>query len=315
MKTLEGKKAVITGGSRGIGRAIAEEYLKNGASVFLIARSGDELAEAKAALAPLGEVQASVGDVSRQDDIERIAREVKGLWGSVDILVAAAGIYGPIGPVTEVDPVKWLQAVEVNLFGVFLAVRSFGAFMKAQGSGSIITFVGGGEGAYPNFSSYVSAKGGIARFTETAADEFKTCGVRVNAIAPGAVNTKFLDDIIAAGPEKAGAANYEKSLKQKESGGVSPEKAAALALFLASDASAGLSGKILSAVWDAYNDFPARAKEIMASDVYTMRRVRPDEKKHDKTGDHLRGGIRHAASPDDGHDAEADDPDSRQADA
>jgi len=281
MKTLEGRKAVITGGSRGIGRAIAEEYLKNGASVFLIARNGDELAETKAALSPLGEVLTSVGDVSQQADVERIAGEVSIAWDIVDILVSAAGIYGPIGPITDVKPAEWKQGIEVNLFGTFLAVRSFGALMKARRSGSIITFVGGGEGAYSNFSSYVSAKGGVARFTETAADEFKQYGVRVNAIAPGAVNTTFLDKIILAGPEKAGAANYEKALKQKESGGVSPNEAARLCVFLASDAARELSGKIFSALWDPYETLPAHAQEIATTDVYAMRRVRPKDRGFD----------------------------------
>jgi 3-oxoacyl-[acyl-carrier protein] reductase len=281
MKILEGKKAVITGGSRGIGRAIAQEYLKNGASVFLIARSMEELTETKSQLSVFGEVQISAGDISLQDDVKRIARKIKNLWSNVDILVTAAGIYGPIGPITDVEPVKWLQAIQVNLFGTFLAVQSFGTFMKEQGSGSIITFVGGGEGAYPNFSSYVSAKGGIARFTETAAEEFKQYGVRVNAIAPGAVNTTFLDNLIAAGPEKAGVMNYEKALKQKESGGVSPEEAAHLCVFLASDISRGLSGRIFSAVWDAYEELPAHAREIASSDVYSVRRVQPKDRGFD----------------------------------
>lgn len=277
MEKLKNKKAVITGGSRGIGRAIAAEYLKNGAAIFLIARDGKGLAEAKGELSPLGKVQVTIADVSHREDIERAAAEVQKQWGAVDILVNAAGIYGPIGPIDEVDPGEWHHALEVNLFGVFLALRSFVPLMKKSG-GAIVNFVGGGEGAYPNFSSYISAKGGIARLNETAAAELKRFNIRVNAIAPGAVNTKFLDDIIAAGPKKAGAENYEKSLKQKESGGVSPEKAAALAVFLASDASKELSGKIFSAVWDKYEEFPSQAKEIMGSDLFTMRRVRPEEK-------------------------------------
>ena len=150
--------------------------------------------------------------------------------------------------------------------------------MKKNKHGVIINFVGGGEGAYPNFSSYVAAKGGIARFTETVAAELKDDGIWVNAIAPGAVNTKFLDDIISAGPEKSGKETYEKSIKQKESGGVSPEKAAALCVFLASEKAQGLTGKIFSAVWDSYGTFPEHIKEIMSSDVYTMRRVRPEDR-------------------------------------
>lgn len=278
MDILKDKKAVIMGGSRGIGKAIAEAYLKSGASVLLVARNADELAAVKNELSGFGEVHTAVGDVSHVEDMERIAREVKEIFGTVDILVNAAGVYGPIGPIVEVDPDEWLDAIKINLFGTFLSVHYFGALMKSAGSGSIINFVGGGEGAYPNFSSYVSAKGGIARFTETAAQELKEHSVRVNAIAPGAVNTKFLEDLIAAGPEKAGQANYEKALKQKESGGISPEDAAWLCVFLGSDASRELTGRIFSAVWDAYDDLPAHAGEIAASDVYTMRRIQPKDR-------------------------------------
>jgi 3-oxoacyl-[acyl-carrier protein] reductase len=267
------KKVVVTGGSRGIGKAIAEAFLKNGAEVMLISRNAEELADVEKEFSSFsGKVHVHVADVSRTEDVERAASEAKKIFGAVDVLVNAAGIYGPIGSVTEIDPAAWHEAININLFGTFAAIHYFAPLMKEHGGG-IINFVGGGEGAYPNFSSYVAGKGGIARLTETVAAELKGEGIRVNAIAPGAVNTKFLDDIIAAGPEKSGKETYEKSLKQKESGGVSAEKAAALCIFLASDAAKELSGKILSAVWDPYATFPEHMKEIMSSDIYTVRRV------------------------------------------
>jgi len=275
MEILKNKKAVITGGNRGIGKTIATEYLKNGAEVFLLARSVDELNETQKELAALGNIWIMAADVSRPDDVRRVASEVAKTFGTIDILVNAAGVYGPIGSVTDVDPEEWKKTIDINLFGTFLCVHFFAPLIKNNKNGSIINFVGGGEGAYPNFSSYVSAKGGIARFTETVAEELKDLGVDVNAIAPGAVNTKLLDDLVKAGPEKAGKANYERALQQKASGGVSPQKAAALCLFLASDKAHGITGKIFSAVWDSYQDFPKYKKEIMTTDVYTMRRVRP----------------------------------------
>jgi len=275
MASLKNKKAVIFGGSRGIGKAIAKSFLENGAEVFLVARNADELAATKKELSSFGRVHIAVADVSNVADVERVAKEARKSLGGIHVLVNGAGVYGPIGLLTEVDPDEWRKAVDVNLFGTFLTTRSFAPIMKDQKGGCIINFVGGGEGAYPRFSSYVSAKGAIARFTETVAEEFKPWGIRVNAIAPGAVNTKFLDDILAAGPEKAGKETYEKSLKQKKSGGASPEEAAKLCVFLASDAAEGLTGKTFSAVWDPYETFPGRKSEIASTDVYTMRRVRP----------------------------------------
>jgi 3-oxoacyl-[acyl-carrier protein] reductase len=276
MDTLKNKKAVIFGGSRGIGKAIATVFLKNGAEVFLIARNVKELASTQKELSPLGKVHIGAADVSRPEDVLRAAAEVKKILAEVDILVNAAGVYGPIGVVTEVDPEEWRKALEINLFGTFLSTQSFAPLMKERKSACIINFVGGGEGAYPHFSSYVSAKGGIARFTETAAEELRQWNIRVNAIAPGAVNTKLLEDLLAAGPEKVGQENYEKSLKQKETGGVSAEKAAKLCVFLASDAAEGLTGKVFSAVWDPYETFPDHKAEIASTDVYTVRRVRPE---------------------------------------
>jgi len=280
MAKLKDKKAVIFGGSRGIGKAIAEAYLKEGAEVFLVARNAAELAQTQEELASRGIVNTAAADVSSEEDVKHVAEQIGKLWGTVDVLVNAAGIYGPIGPLAEIDPAEWKKTLDINLFGTFLATRAFIPLMRVRG-GSVINFVGGGEGAYPNFSAYASSKGGVGRFTETAAAELAPQKIRVNAIAPGAVNTAFLDELLAAGPEKTGKETYEKSMKQKESGGVSPEKAAALCVFLASDASMGLSGKTLSAVWDPYNDFPKHMKDIMSSDVYTSRRIRPEDRGFD----------------------------------
>lgn len=275
MDVLKNKKAAIFGGSRGIGKAIAKAFLEDGAEVFLIARNIKELDSAQKELSPLGEVHIGAADVSRPEDVLQAAAEVKKIFGEIEVLVNAAGVYGPIGILTEADPEEWRKALEINLFGTFLTTRSFTPLMKGRKNACVINFVGGGEGAYPHFSSYVSAKGGIARFTETAAEELKRWNIRVNAIAPGAVNTKLLDDLLAAGPERSGKENYEKALKQKESGGVPSEAAAKICVFLASDAAEGLTGKVFSAVWDPYETFPDHRADIASTDVYTMRRVRP----------------------------------------
>jgi NAD(P)-dependent dehydrogenase (short-subunit alcohol dehydrogenase family) len=266
---LQNKKAVVTGGSRGIGKAIAAAFLAEGAEVLAIARSSEELAALSAELGASGRLTTATGDVTNEEDMKRIA----GLAGTVDILVNAAGVYGPIGRVTDVDSEAWLGAVKVNLFGTFLATKYFAPLIQA---GSILNFVGGGEGAYPNFSSYVAAKGGIARFTETVAAELAP--IRVNAISPGPVNTKFVDDLIAAGPEKAGQAAYDRALKQKETGGTPPDKAAALAVFLAGSGADGITGRIISAEWTPYEKLPEHLAELQKSDVYQMRKILPKDR-------------------------------------
>lgn len=275
MSVLEGKVAVITGGSRGIGKAIACAYLKEGAKLLLIARTPDELRETKNELEKTGSVEVMAGDVSDEVFVSKVGEFVQKTLGVADILVNAAGIYGPIGGVEEIDPKEWRKTLEINLTGTFLMVRTLLPFLKKSPRGKIINFGGGGEGALPHFSAYVASKGGVVRFTETVAAEVKEFHIDVNAILPGAVNTRFLDELLRAGPEKVGEEIYKKSLKQQEEGGIPPEKVAKLALFLASQKSDGLSGKILSAIWDAYEDFSGHIDELMKSDAFTYRRVKP----------------------------------------
>jgi len=282
---LEGKRAVITGGSRGIGRSIAGALGREGCSLLLISRTESELATAKTELSKAGgkietavlDVASAVAPAEIKNAIERVFPE------GIDILITAAGVYGPIGLIHEVDPAVWRKAIEINLFGTFAAIQAAVPFMQKRGGGKIITFSGGGEGAYPHFSSYAASKGGVVRLTETLASELAGFHIDINAIAPGAVNTKFLDELLAAGPEKVGKETYYISLKQKDGGGVAPEKAAELVLFLASPESDGISGKVISAIHDNYSGWNRHLKEIIKSDVYNFRRIKPKDRGFDWT--------------------------------
>lgn len=264
---LKGKKAIITGGSRGIGKAITDLFLKEGAKVCIVTRG----AEGKNS-SFLNER----ADVSETADVKKVFAALNKLWGGqIDILVNAAGIYGPKGLLEEVDEKEWMETILINLMGTVYMTKEVLPFMKKNKSGVIINFSGGGEGAFPHFSAYAASKGGVVRFTETVAEEVKDFGIRMNAVAPGAVNTKLLEEVLEAGPERVGKDFYERSKKQKEDGGVSPQKAAQLCLFLASEKSKGISGKVLSAVWDDFDNLPEHISEIMNSDIYTFRRIKP----------------------------------------
>jgi len=281
MTSLHGKKVLITGGSQGIGKAIAAAFLREGAAVRIIARDATALADASRELSPLGTIQVSACDVSVEAEVEQTARTIRDTWHRLDVLVNAAAVLEPIGPLHEVTPSAWLRTVAVDLYGTFLMMHYCVPLLRASARSSVINFVGGGEGARPNFSAYVAAKGGVARLTETAAEELREYGIAVNAIAPGAVNTKLLEDVLVAGPEKAGQAEYDLALKRKADGGTSPSKAANLATWLCTDAATGLTGRVLSAVWDDYEQFREHMKNISTSDVFTMRRVRPSDRGFD----------------------------------
>jgi 3-oxoacyl-[acyl-carrier protein] reductase len=151
--------------------------------------------------------------------------------------------------------------------------------MKSQGYGKIINLSGGGATApLPRFPAYAASKAAVVRFTETIAEELAASHIDVNAIAPGALNTRLLDQILEAGPERAGEDFYRRSLKQREEGGASLELAAQLALFLASSESDGISGRLISAVWDDWRSFPRYRERIQKSDVFTLRRIVPQDR-------------------------------------
>lgn len=278
--TFKGKNAVITGGGRGIGRAVAEAYAREGAKLLLVSRTKSELEETVGRIHEGGAgAEILILDVAETDAPRLLREAIENVFPEgLDILVAAAGVYGPIGATHEVDPNAWRQVLMVNLFGTFAAVQASVPSMKKRERGTIITFSGGGEGPYPNFSAYVSSKGGIVRLTETLAVELAPFRIAVNAITPGAVNTRFLDELLAAGPEKAGEEAYQRSLEQKAEGGVSPEEAAKLCIFLASQEAEGVTGKVISANRDNYRSFPEHLRELMESDVYTFRRVKPKDR-------------------------------------
>ena len=156
------------------------------------------------------------------------------------MLVNNAGIYGPKGLVEEVAWDEWEQAVRVNLFGSVLCCRAVLPHFRANGYGKIIQLSGGGATSpLPRLSAYAASKAAIVRFAETLAEELAGTGIDVNAIAPGALNTRLLEQVLEAGPERVGGAFYERALEQRPSGGTPLDLAASLAVFLASAAATG----------------------------------------------------------------------------
>jgi 3-oxoacyl-[acyl-carrier protein] reductase len=146
--------------------------------------------------------------------------------------------------------------------------------MKERRRGCIIQVSGGGAtNPLPGLSAYAASKAAVVRFAETLALEVKDFGISVNSIAPGALNTRLLDEVLAAGPDKVGRQFYERSLAQKRDGGVPLSKGAELAVFLASDTARGITGRLISAVWDHWQEWPNHLDTLAESDLYTLRRI------------------------------------------
>jgi 3-oxoacyl-[acyl-carrier protein] reductase len=281
---LAGRSAIITGANQGLGRAIAWHFVQAGASVLLVARTEGLLEQTREELRPLaarpGQCVHSVrGDVSRPESCAAIVRHAQEVLPDLTILVNNAGIYGPIGPLDEVDWSAWVEAVQVNLCGTALMCRAVIPAMRARSYGKIVNLSGGGATSpLPRFSAYAASKAAVVRLTETLAEELRDAHIDINAIAPGSLNTRLLDEVLAAGPEKAGKTFYERSVKQREQGGVPLDRGAALAVFLASAASDGISGRLLAAVWDDWPRLAERREQLGKSDIYTLRRIVPEDR-------------------------------------
>ena len=278
---LENINALITGGSQGLGKAIAEQFLREGANVCICARNEKELAVTHAELKsgfPQRRVIAKPCDVSDEAQVNQLASLTLREFGSLQALVLNAGIYGPMGPTESVDLSEWRRAMDINLFGVLLPCRAWIPHFKKAGGGKIIVISGGGAtNPLPNISSYAASKAAVVRLAETLAEELKPFHVDVNSIAPGALKTRFVQQVLDAGPEKVGAAFFAKNQKWSEDGAVPLDLGARLAVYLAGRESNGITGKLISAQWDPWEKLQ-EFKNDLAGDIYTLRRIVPKER-------------------------------------
>ncbi len=280
---LKGKNAVITGSNQGFGKAIAEEFIAQGASVLICARNEKLLESTRIELskkiAGSQKVYSCVVDVADHESLDQLYETALKKFGRIDILVNNAGIYGPKGAIEEIDWDEWVEAIKINLLGTVLACKIFIPHFKKNSHGKIVNLSGGGATApLPRISAYAASKAAVVRFTETLSEELKGTGVDVNSIAPGALNTRLLDEILDAGMEKVGKAFYERALSQKRQGGTPLVNGAKLCAFLASDKSNGITGKLISAVWDPWEELPEHLEDLENSDVYTLRRIIPKDR-------------------------------------
>jgi 3-oxoacyl-[acyl-carrier protein] reductase len=278
---LKSINALITGGSQGLGKAIVGHFLAEGANAVICARGEKELLATHNELAkqfPSQKVFAKVCDVSSETQVNELVAFALRELGPLHALVLNAGIYGPMGATESVSLEEWRRAMDINLYGVLLPCRAVIPHFKKAGRGKIVVLSGGGAtNPLPNISAYAASKAAVIRLVETLAEELKTFRVDVNAIAPGALATRLVDEVLAAGPEKVGAAFYEKNKQWKDKGATPLELGANLAVYLASAQSDGITGKLISAQWDPWEKLH-EFKADLKGDIYTLRRIVPKDR-------------------------------------
>ena len=270
------KICLITGATRGLGERLTFRFWKAGYSLCLVSRSEVDLAAVVRSLpfAKGQQVFFYACDLACADMVDDMVMKVNRSLPRLDVLVNNAAIQGPIGPTWENDIDAWRSTLQVNLLTPVTLCHSFVPLMKKSGGGAIINLSGGGA-ASPRayFGAYASAKAGIVRVSETRAEETRTLGIRVNCIAPGAMKTAMLNEVLEKGEEFAGVTEYELARKVFHEGGSSMDRVADLALLLASKEGCSVTGKLISAVWDNWEHWPEHIDELNSSDVYTLRRI------------------------------------------
>jgi NAD(P)-dependent dehydrogenase (short-subunit alcohol dehydrogenase family) len=285
--SLEGRCALVTGGSRGLGREVAMALCRAGANIAILARpsaafddSFDGLQRARVAASQ--RVEMVVADLSDPGAPEAAVEAARRALGTIEILVNNAGIIGPMGTLDETDAAEWAHAMQINLLAPIALMRAVLPGMRAQRRGKIINMSGGGATSpRPHFTAYASAKTALVRVTETVAEEVRGLGIDINAVAPGAMNTRLLDQVLAAGPARVGDREYRRAVEQRENGGSPLARAADLIAWLASPESDGITGRVLSAVWDPWERLATLRDDLATSDIYTLRRIVPEDRGKD----------------------------------
>jgi NAD(P)-dependent dehydrogenase (short-subunit alcohol dehydrogenase family) len=268
----------ISGGTSGFGLKLVEHFVRKGRSVIFCGRNqatiDQTLAELEKLVVKNRKILGFQADVGKSLEVSAMFEIIKNSGTAIDVLICNAGVIGPINKFLECDQEKWLSAFETNLYGTSnlilealpdMLVRQFGKIIHVSGGGATSPLFG--------MSSYAASKAAAVRFIETLAFEYADSGVTFNSIAPGMLKTKLLDQMLKAGPKRIGNNLFTKSiLKSNGSDGI-PALAIQLVDFLASDLSQGINGKLISAEWDDWSDWPQHLAELKDSDIYTLRRI------------------------------------------
>jgi NAD(P)-dependent dehydrogenase (short-subunit alcohol dehydrogenase family) len=268
--TLTNAGVLVTGAGRGIGKRLAIGFATAGNRVGLLARSKAELDLAHLEIEHAGGNALRIrADVTDFEQLDAAVDRMRVQFGDVHVLVCAAAIPGPIGPFVDQSPKAWTETIHINLLGVMNACKAVLPHMIERRSGKIIVLTGpGATGPRPNFSALAASKAAVARLVETIAEEVLDHNIQINCMGPGSTYTHMTDEVLRAG-ERAGWKETEEALQTRQTGGVAPEKQIQLALFLASEQSNHITGKLIHVT----DDWKKLNTENIRPEMFTLRRV------------------------------------------
>jgi 3-oxoacyl-[acyl-carrier protein] reductase len=276
------KNVIITGGTVGFGKALAEKFLGEGANISICSRNEQQLFDTQSELLskfPNRIILVKKCDVSIEKDVKEFIAYSLDTFKMIHVLILNAGVYGPMGPIETVSLDEWRKSIDINLFGVLLPCRELIPHFKQNKYGKIIVLSGGGAtNPMPNLSSYATAKAAVVRLVETLSKELLSYNVDINTIAPGAMSTRMMQQVIDAGPEIVGDEFFKKNQNWKQNGATSMELGTNLAVYLSSNDSNGVTGKLISAQWDDWKNFGNHLDDLQNSDIYTIRRIVPEDR-------------------------------------
>jgi len=273
---MNSKTVLITGASKGLGKHLSKRFWEAGYSLILCVRdiSSKNMLSSEFLEHSTQSLDIFVGDISIEEDLELLCNYIKHYPKPIYSLINNAAIQGPIGALVVNNLDEWQKTMQVNLLAPVRITQAALSSMVQNGDGSIINISGGGAvNSRPNFSAYATSKAGLIRFSECIADEASKFNISVNCIAPGAMQTELLQEVLLSGVSGAGEGEFLTAKRVCKEGGASMDRVADLALFLASDKGRPITGKLISAVWDQWQTFLQNILQLRESDVYTMRRI------------------------------------------
>lgn len=270
-------RVVITGSSSGIGKVLTGRLVGDGCRVWGLSRRRQGVNNLLSSAQTEGQFRSSLANVVDSSALAQVASEIEREWLGIDALITCAAIQGIIGPAMSADARQWSETVRVTLDGTFNSIVAlFPLLQKSARRAKVICFSGGGASApRPNLSAYAAAKAGVVRLVETLAVEWIGLPIDINAVAPGSLPTGMTSAVLAAGREASGGNEYDSALQTSRSGAKAFEPICGLVDYLLSDNSDGISGRLISASWDNWRDLTNHKREVMSSDIFTLRRIVP----------------------------------------